>query len=282
MSRQLAVVGHPIKHSKSPFIHAAAYRVLGLDWHYTAIDVTEGRLLQSMETLSEDWLGLSVTMPLKFEASRSSGELVGLAKSTGVTNTLLKVDGGWVGYNTDVFGIQEALGEKLLQDSHNVLIIGSGATAISAAFAVLDKNHDADVTMVARNKESAGLAKARVEQAGFKLRVRTMGSLRKHLSKSQLVISTLPAGALDLHASKLSKSMLFKPQGTFLDVAYDPWPSHFASLWASRGFPIVSGIEMLIYQAIAQIRVFSNASTEEELPNERAVELAMRDSLGLL
>jgi shikimate dehydrogenase len=73
-----------------------------------------------------------------------------------------------------------------------------------------------------------------------------------------------------------------KPRGVLLDVAYHPWPSKFAATWQSCSQQAVSGIEMLVFQAIAQLRIFTSGNSTDELPNERAVELAIRDSLGLI
>jgi shikimate dehydrogenase len=59
-------------------------------------------------------------------------------------------------------------------------------------------------------------------------------------------------------------------------VAYNPWPSSLATLWTSKGQIVVSGLEMLIWQAVAQIRIFFHGSPTKELPNEIAVVEAMR------
>jgi shikimate dehydrogenase len=61
-----------------------------------------------------------------------------------------------------------------------------------------------------------------------------------------------------------------------LDVAYDPWPSQIAQLWATRGATVTSGKDMLVWQAIAQIRIFKNRNAAEPLLNEIAVLEAMR------
>jgi shikimate dehydrogenase len=60
-----------------------------------------------------------------------------------------------------------------------------------------------------------------------------------------------------------------------LDVSYNPWPSALAQAWAAKDKRTISGLEMLIWQAVAQIRVFTTGSTERELPNEVAVVSAM-------
>lgn len=282
MTRNLAVVGSPISHSKSPQIHGAAYRVLGLDWQYSAIEVTDGRLLQFIETLDASWLGVSVTMPLKFEACRIADSLDEVAELTGIANTLLRTEGGWKGFNTDVFGIQKALQAELEIKSPRVAILGSGATAISTAFAIMLANSEAQITLVARNRKASKELRALLIAKGFNAKVRSISSLRSTVFNSDITVSTLPPKALDEHVTKIAKRWLTKPRGVFLDVAYEPWPSKFATAWQSYSLKTVSGIEMLIHQAIAQVRIFTGGDPAKDLPNERAVELAMSDSQGLI
>jgi len=282
MTKNFAVVGSPIDHSKSPQIHRSAYRVLGLDWQYSAVDVPEGALLQFLETLDKSWHGLSVTMPLKPEAARLATRLDALASKTGIANTLLRDEEGWRGFNTDIFGVQMALRDSLIASKQSVVIIGSGATAISSAFAVLLANPLADVRLVARNAQAAIEVAKLVEDSGFRIKISSMSRFVSAVKSADIVISTLPSGALDPFALKLSRRFSSKPRGVFFDVAYNPWPSKFAAAWMSKDLTVVSGIEMLIFQAIAQLRVFTNGTVEQEIHNERAVELAIRDSLGLI
>lgn len=281
MSKQFAVIGSPISQSKSPIIHRAGHRVLGLDWTYSAVEISEGRLLQFIETLDDTWQGLSVTMPLKVEATRIARELDPLAEVTGVTNTLLRTREGWKGFNTDVFGIQSALTQAFASAAPRVVILGSGATATSAAFAAFQSNPNARVTLIARNQKTAKQTRSIAAKAGFNIDIRSFKALNRSLSNAEVVISTLPTGALDTYAKKLGNHWFYKPKGLFFDVGYSSWPSAFAASWMDRSLPAVSGIEMLLFQAIGQLRVFTTGSAETPLPNERAVELAMRDSLGL-
>jgi shikimate dehydrogenase len=164
----------------------------------------------------------------------------------------------------------------------SVTIIGSGATATSAVFATYLSNPTARITLVARNLTSGKELKQRAADSGFKMRIRTFRSFAFNVNRADVVISTLPTGVLDEYVTKIVGRFTPKPRGVLLDVAYHPWPSKFASTWQSRSLQAVSGIEMLIFQAIAQVRVFTSGNTADALPNERAVELAIRDSLGLI
>ena len=276
MIPKLSVLGSPISHSKSPAIHAAAYRVLGLDWTYDKIEVRKGGLRNFMEQLDPLWLGLSLTMPLKEEAARFANSLDAAAELTGAVNTLVRNDAGWAGYNTDVFGIVQAVRLAGVEAPKTVLILGSGATATSAVTAVKELSPNATVLVHARNAETRGQLVAYAKELGLK--ANSVRFLTRAASRANLTIATLPGGALNAVAEKLAKKN-FRPAGAILDVAYDPWPSKIASVWSKADQTIISGLEMLLWQAVAQIRIFKTGDPALQLPNEVAVVEAMRHAL---
>lgn len=274
MNKRFAVLGSPIAHSKSPAIHLAAYRVLGLDWEYGRAEVQRGLMRTFIAGLDGVWNGFSVTMPLKEEASRFAEELDEYAKLTGATNTLyLDEFGKWHGFNTDVFGIVQAVTEARIGQVKHALIIGSGATATSAMVAISVLNPTAHVEVLARNKVSRKALIALGKRLGLK--TSRAGGLRAASRVSNLTISTLPSGALDKQAAALIRAWTWKPKGALLDVSYNPWPSKLAEAWSAKGKRTISGLEMLIWQAVAQIRIFNTGSADKELPNEVAVVSAM-------
>jgi shikimate dehydrogenase len=71
--------------------------------------------------------------------------------------------------------------------------------------------------------------------------------------ESDLVVNTTPKSVLDSFAQELSQ----KPQGTFFDVIYNPWPTQFATAWVKTGSAVLSGLDLLIAQGIEQIKLFS-------------------------
>lgn len=278
MSKSFAVLGSPIDHSKSPLIHAAAYRVLSEDWNYDRAEVQKGQLRRFIETSEIDYQGFSVTMPLKEDAYRFATVRDEVAELTKSVNTLVRDGHGtWRGFNTDVFGIVTSVQEANPGDLNTVLIIGSGATAHSAMAAIRGLAPSARVLVFARNRS----AKKDLIRFGQSLGLAVSSTLFLGLAvaKAQLTISTVPAHALDSYFSKLLPRTSFKPAGILLDVAYDPWPSLPAQFWQSRGLAVISGLEMLIWQAVAQIRIFKFGNPALTLPNEVAVLEAMRNSV---
>jgi shikimate dehydrogenase len=277
MNKKFAVLGSPIAHSKSPLIHAAAYRVLGEDWDYSRFEVAKGGLKRFIENEGSGFSGFSLTMPLKEDAFSFADVTDDFSKSTRASNTLVRVGELWHAFNTDVFGITQAISLAITAPIKVSLIIGSGATATSAMVAIARLAPGSSVLVLARNKSSRSSLIDFGRSLG--LQVVTARSLAAAAKKAQVTISTLPGGAMDVAAKKLAASRFFKPAGLLLDVAYHPWPSQLADAWQLKSQRVVSGLEMLIWQAIAQIRIFKTGNPETELPNEIAVVQAMRIAL---
>lgn len=278
MSKSFAVLGSPIEHSKSPQIHLAAYRVLGEDWNYSRAEVLKGQLRRFVENSEVDYQGLSVTMPLKEDAYRFATTRDEVAELTKSVNTLVRDDqGNWRGFNTDVFGIVKSVEDCAPGELNFVLIIGSGATAHSAMTAVKTLAPNARVLVFARNRHAKRELIKFGQSIGLKVSAKLFLGLA--VAKAQLTISTVPAKSLDSYFAKLLPRTSFKPGGMLLDVAYDPWPSMPAQFWQSRGLAVINGLDMLIWQAVAQIRIFKFGNPSLTLPNEVAVLEAMRNSV---
>lgn len=278
MHRHLAVLGSPIAHSRSPHIHRAAYQVLELPWQYEAIECDEQGLQPLLESRGDEWLGFSVTMPLKVQAYNLSAVLDPVASESGVVNTLLRLidrDGvpSWAGFNTDVSGLAAALDEADLDTAHTI-VLGSGATAVSAVLAARMRGATR-ISVVARRLEPARALVHRFlggEQGSVRGEAYALSDAPfEAWEHATAVISTVPgvaAGDLSLPPS-LTKVELF-------DVAYDPWPSPLAEFWRTHGGLAHSGLGMLLHQAIMQVRIFVHGDPNLALAHEDDMLEAMR------
>ena len=265
---RLAVLGSPIAHSQSPALHAAAYRVLGLDWEYRAIEVVEGALGAFLDTLDESWRGLSLTMPLKREVLPMLATRSDLVASVGAANTVVIDDAGALhGYNTDVDGMVAALAENGILRLDTVHIVGAGSTA-GSALAAAARLGAADAIVTARRIEQVTGLRVLAQRLGIAVHERTFGDAIP--SAADLLIDTLPGGVEppDVEAADRAAALFA--------VAYDPWPTSRAARWLARGARVVDGLDMLIHQAVGQVRLFTGNDQDEPVPDEAAVIKAMR------
>ncbi len=261
MSHRAAVLGHPIGHSKSPALHLAAYDRLGEDIGYTAIDVTEESLPAFMAAVrgQEGWRGLSVTMPLKSAMVREVDEVRGVARVLGVINTVVFEGEGEsarrIGYNTDVAGIVNAVRNAGAVRAPAAVVLGGGGTA-AAAVAALQELGAQSVDVFVRNTGRAAEARAAARGLAMDIGVHPMSGAVDAMAAADVVICTLPPRAADGMAAELEQ-LGRGTDGILLDVAYDPWPSKIAAAWQRAGGTVVPGLEMLLYQAVEQVRYFT-------------------------
>lgn len=213
--KKAGVLGSPIAHSRSPQLHLAAYRALGLhDWTYERIECGAAELPVVVGGFGPEWVGVSVTMPGKFAALRFADERTARADLVGSANTLVRTPHGW----------------------------------------------RADITVVARNSDKA----ARLVDLGTRVGVATRfcafdsGGLADAVAAAEVLVSTIPAEVAAGYAGTLAAIPVL------LDAIYDPWPTPLAAAVGSAGGRVISGLQMLLHQAFAQVEQFTGLPAPRE------------------
>lgn len=246
------------------------------------------------------WVGLSVTMPHKQAVAAAAATRSARVDLLGAANTLVwghpehgadgpgggpeEQDGpdgrqGPWAHNTDVEGIVGALrfaGLRPLTGAETVGIVGNGGTAAAAVLAasLLDAGR---VELFVRSPERAAPLAQLAGSCGLEARVRGLDELADAAPDLAAVVCTLPPRAADPQAEQISAgrssgadSAVALAAGApptalppLLDAAYDPWPSVIATAWKDAGGAVVSGLEMLLYQAVEQVRLFAAAAVAQ-------------------
>ena len=257
-SRRAAVLGHPVSHSLSPTLHRAAYKALGLPWHYEAIEVESGGLAAFVAELGPEWGGLSLTMPLKVEAVGLMDFIEPMAKIVGAVNTVLiqrfADQRHLVGANTDVHGIVAALREAGVESAKSGVIIGGGATATSA-LAALGQLGVASPVVLVRDRARAGALMRAATKMGVTVHFADIADASRLAPLADVVVSTIPADAgagIGAHLETAS--------GTLLDVVYSPLVTPLGAAWEAAGGRRVGGERMLLHQAGEQVRLMTGRS----------------------
>ncbi|WP_149827279.1 shikimate dehydrogenase [Streptomyces tailanensis] len=265
-----AVLGSPIAHSLSPVLHRAAYEELGLvDWSYDRFEVDEEALPGFVEKLGPEWAGLSLTMPLKRAVIPLLDEISETAASVEAVNTLVFTeDGRRVGDNTDIPGMVAALWERGVEQVDSAAILGAGATA-SSALAALARICTGEVVAYVRSESRAAEMRQWGERLGVEVRTEDWAEAERGLS-APLVIATTPSGATDALSSVVPE----RP-ATLFDVLYDPWPTELAARWSAYGGAVVSGLDLLVHQAVLQVEQMTGCKPAPVGAMRRAGERAL-------
>jgi shikimate dehydrogenase len=243
------VVGRPVTYSLSPLLHRAAYAALGLDdWTYDALDLGAEDIPDLLAGLGEEWRGFSVTMPCKQAAVEAADVVEPLPQLLHAANTLVRTDSGWRAENTDVTGVGMALRLAGVERVSHAAIVGGGGTAAAAAVALssLGAQH---VDIVVREPARAGGVVRVLDVLGVDA---TVTPLTEADLDAPLVVSTVPIGAQE-EVQKLG----WRAGQTVLDVLYAPWPTPVAERVTEAGGTVVSGLEMLFWQATVQVELMT-------------------------
>ncbi|WP_433449124.1 shikimate dehydrogenase [Streptomyces sp. CA-142005] len=269
-ARRAAVLGKPIAHSLSPVLHRAAYDELGLtDWSYERFEVDEAGLPSFFEKLGPEWAGLSLTMPLKRAVIPLVDEISETAASVDAVNTVVFAeDGRRIGDNTDIPGMVAALREHGIEQVGSAAILGAGATA-SSALAALARICTGEVVAYVRSEARAAEMRQWGERLDVEVRTADWADAEQAL-RAPLVIATTPAGTTDALAAAVPE----RP-ATLFDVLYEPWPTELAARWSMFGGAVVSGLDLLVHQAVLQVERMTGRSPAPLDAMRRAGEKAL-------
>ena len=289
----LGVLGDPVRHSLSPAMHNAALAQLGLEWAYLALPTPAADLATVVRGLEAmGCRGLSVTIPHKQAVAELCRERSALAQRVGAVNTLVPLDGGgWMGTNTDVEGFMAPLRHGPWQGKR-ALVLGCGGSARAVVAGLVELGFGA-ITVAARRPEALAAFVQTCGPWAPQLTPLAWGDLgsatNTALAQTDLIVNTTPIGmasatapaaATDPAGAKacpLNPAQLdqLRPGATVYDLIYTPRPTQLLRQARQRGCPTQDGLEMLVQQGAAALRLWSGLESVPTDAMRTAVEAAL-------
>jgi shikimate dehydrogenase len=247
--RRLAVLGHPISHSRSPAIHGAAFAALGIEaeWRYEAIDVEPERFAETVASMpAAGFVGASVTVPHKLEALRIAAGASDAAREIGAANTLSFDDGAIRADNTDAEGLLGALPEP--PAGLHALVLGAGGAARAAIWALTGAG--ARVEVWNRTAERAELL---ADTFGV-----DVASEEFDASGFDLIVNATSVGLGDGSMTALPlEARSFRTGQTVVDLVYGDAETELIAAARGAGATTVDGLEVLVHQGAASFRIWT-------------------------
>lgn len=255
----LALLGHPVTHSRSPAMMTFACAQLGLDATYIACDVRADVLDTAIRGLMVlGAAGANVTVPHKVAAVACCDELDPHARAAGAVNTLRFVQGRVIGHNTDALGALDALAAAgaSVCGAH-VVVLGSGgaARAVAVGLACAGAAH---VAIRARNKLTAGAVVEAITRAGGRGDASESRAGDAAVARADIIVQATSAG-LDGARDDLAilAALDGARAGTYaMDVVYTPRATRWLAAARSRGLLPVDGHGMLAGQAARSLSLW--------------------------
>ena len=258
-----AVLGSPISHSLSPVIHNRAYGELGITGKFEAIEVRSGNLAAFLATAKRaaTWRGFSLTMPLKEEIISLADQVDPIAQRIRSANFAHFSDDTSQRLSvrsTDTYGFEwvyekcKTLGKELTKKS-TVCIIGAGATARAALYALDGKVEHVDVISRSAHRSPA-LERCLTKSS---LTIKSWNELASAFSHDVIINTTPHETTRELIAAMKTVTA---PHGALIDAIYAPAPRETLSVWRNFGLPTIDGLDLLIAQALPQIHEMTQRS----------------------
>lgn len=270
--RVAAVIGDPVRHSRSPAIHNAAFASAGLDWAFTAFEVPAGKGADALEAMRVLGLaGMSVTMPLKAEVAAAADTADAEVEVLAAANCIVPLgDGRLHAANTDaagfVAGLQADAG--LSPEGLRVVLIGGGGAARAVAWGLAGAGA-ADVAVLnrtgARAEDAASIANA-ASRSGHPGRVGAM----EDIAAADLVVNATSVG-MGSDASMPCEPTLLRPGQVAVDLVYEPIETAWLAALRQQGVEAHNGLSMLAYQAAAAFELWTGTEAPVESMRRAAV-----------
>src|SRR5690625_3900107 len=189
------LIGYPIKHSLSPWIHENFLKQTGLNGTYSIIEINPNdSFAEAVKRLrASDLDGFNVTVPFKEKIIAYLDEIDEQAERIGAVNTVLCKDGKWIGYNTDGIGYLRALHHKYPELANNktinVLLLGAGGAAKGILHALLHHGYT-NISIANRSLERAET----LALANKKIKVVSLDEAEADVYTFGLIIQTTSVG----------------------------------------------------------------------------------------
>jgi len=267
---KFALIGYPITHSLSPWIHEHFLQATNLEGSYTIYEISpEKDFANEMEKLKkEEFHGFNVTVPYKEKMIPYLDEIDSQAKKIGAVNTVLQKDGRWIGYNTDGIGYVRALFHKFqeLRETKNIkiLLLGAGGAAKGILHALLYEGFQ-HITIANRSLERAEiLAKAKEG-----IEVISLDEAARRLDRFSLIIQTTSVGMKPKEEDVIISLENIKENTIVSDIVYQPIETRFLQEAKERGARIHYGHSMLLYQAQYAFEIWTEKEPDAQSLDEK-------------
>ena len=251
--KKFAVIGHPIGHTMSPFIHQRLFELSGVDAEYGVLDISPSDFERDYIEILKPLDGYNITIPHKTRVIPLLDEIDGKAEMYGSVNTVRNRDGVSKGFTTDPDGFLKALEYASIPLSGRVVILGCGGVARTMAFEAIKKG--AEVELAVR-ESSRSKAEALVLEINEKLSAPKISitDISAFSGEVKTLINATPVGmSPKSDFQPVTDSQLSGCENVF-DAIYNPLETKLIRKAKSLGINAEGGMSMLVWQAVVSHR----------------------------
>jgi len=254
------LIGDPVEHSLSPRMHNAGYETLGIDDQFVYL----GARVKKEDLEKAIWgvkalniRGLACTIPHKVEIMKYLDEIDETAQKIGAVNTVVNNEGKLIGYNTDWYGVVILLEKLTSLSGKKIAVLGAGGAARAVVYGLLKQG--AKVKIFNRDLEEA---KFLVEK--FRCPAADLSKIEE-VKNFDIIINATSVGMSPQENQSLLRKELISSSQIVFDVVYVPYETKFLKEAREKGAKIIHGLDMFLYQGVAQFELFTGHKAPEEV-----------------
>jgi len=262
-----ALIGYPIGHTLSPYMHNAGFLKLNIKALYLPLSVEPKRLKGAIKILKEAGAsGFNVTIPFKSACIRYLDRVDKLASMIGAVNTVVIKNNRLIGYNTDATGFLKSVKEDLglLPKNKSCFVIGAGGAARAVAFALArEGTKQIFITDIVKSKAVSLAKNIRKHFPGCETSS-VISYQSSVISKVDLLVNATPLGMKKTDPLPIGPKILHKNLAVY-DLVYNPCPTKLVKIARRKGIKAVNGLGMLLYQGAEAFRLWTHRRAPVEV-----------------
>lgn len=266
-AKVFGLIGHPVGHSLSPVLHHTLSDILGHEIVYVPFDVKNDLESAVKGGFELNIQGMNVTVPYKQAVMEYLVEIDPLAKKIGAVNTLVRMEDGYKGYNTDMPGLKRAMeSDGITIKDGNFYIIGAGGAA-RAALLMLLENGAKHIHILNRSIDKAAALAWQLSD-GYDTKV-TYGDLQSYKEVFLLNATAIQATNVGMYPKVDEVAIMDAEFYEIIAVAYDiifnPAITKFMALAKAHNKRAYNGLKMLLFQGIIAYEYWNQVSVSDEV-----------------
>ena len=254
------LIGNPVAHSLSPYMHNAAFSKLNIDAAYLPFLVEKGKLRQAISALKRTGIsGFNVTVPFKSECIKYLDKIDPLAKAIGAVNTVVNKNGKLIGYNTDCTGFLRSVKEDLRfsPKGRDIFLLGAGGAARAVAFGLAKSNVKRIIIYdIMPLKVKSLITDVKKSFPSINIISSSIKDMSRLIQNCRLLVNCTPLGMRSQDPLPLNTKLLHRGLKVY-DIVYTPLKTRFIKAAGLRSIKAVNGINMLLYQGVLAFELWT-------------------------
>ena len=277
---KLGIIGYPLGHSISAVIQKAGLNSIGEEVQYDVMETPAEDLVDRLKYIkTHDYQGFNVTIPLKVPMSLFLSDIDDYANVAGCVNTVKVTENKeFFGYNTDIYGFKKAIPDDINLSGKTAGILGTGGAARAAVVGLAEKgvkNIDFYTRNIINSHQTVQYVRAQFPDIEFNVyQIQNMRSLEN----TSILVNATPIGMKGYIADQMAIDYkdfdTLNKNAVIYDIVYNPSKTVLLKEAEKRGFRIIGGLDMLIYQAERAIEIWTGKT-----PDVKSMKIAALESI---